>query len=197
MVLANRTAAEPTSGLGVQHFVTSMVRGAQRGLSRLGHLGLYAIAGLSYFYWPGIWAPQGYRCKLVANIQTACSRFKHTVGEVVGGYPTYRLAGEGGQETLEKKVGFPAGRWPDPEAWHLRSDRAAARRIPGSAVRHPFGERSAHIANPCLARWRKHGYTCNPKVGQRAPPRGIVKSVEGILPFDCCIDSLRYRNLMP
>ena len=137
VVLANRTAAEPTSGLGVQHFVTSMVRGAQRGLSRLGHLGLYAIAGLSYFYWPGIWAPQGYRCKLVANIQTACSRFKHTVGEVVGGYPTYRLAGEGGQETLEKKVGFPAGRWPDPEAWHLRSDGAAARRIPGSAVRAP------------------------------------------------------------
>src|SRR5208283_2588501 len=49
-----------------------MVRGAQRGLSRIGHLGLYANAGLSYFYWPGIWAPQGYGCKLVSNTQTAC-----------------------------------------------------------------------------------------------------------------------------
>jgi membrane protein DedA with SNARE-associated domain len=30
-----------------------------------------------------------------------------TVGEVLGGYLTYRLAEKGGQETLEKKVGKP------------------------------------------------------------------------------------------
>jgi uncharacterized membrane protein YdjX (TVP38/TMEM64 family) len=30
-----------------------------------------------------------------------------TVGEVLGGYLTYRLAGKGGQETLEKKIGKP------------------------------------------------------------------------------------------
>ena len=33
--------------------------------------------------------------------------FMATVGEVVGGYLTYRLAEKGGQETLEKKVGKP------------------------------------------------------------------------------------------
>jgi membrane protein YqaA with SNARE-associated domain len=33
--------------------------------------------------------------------------FMATVGEVLGGYLTYRLAEKGGQETLEKKVGKP------------------------------------------------------------------------------------------
>ena len=33
-----------------------------------------------------------------------------TVGEVLGGYLTYRLAKKGGQETLEKKVGKPRGK---------------------------------------------------------------------------------------
>lgn len=33
--------------------------------------------------------------------------FMATVGEVVGGYLTYRLAEKGGQETLERKVGKP------------------------------------------------------------------------------------------
>ena len=33
--------------------------------------------------------------------------FMATVGEVAGGYVTYRLAEKGGQETLEKKVGKP------------------------------------------------------------------------------------------
>src|SRR5271157_4854762 len=33
--------------------------------------------------------------------------FMATVGEVIGGYLTYRLAEKGGQETLEKKVGKP------------------------------------------------------------------------------------------
>ena len=33
--------------------------------------------------------------------------FMATVGEVAGGYLTYRLAEKGGQETLEKKVGRP------------------------------------------------------------------------------------------
>jgi membrane protein YqaA with SNARE-associated domain len=33
--------------------------------------------------------------------------FMATVGEVLGGYVTYRLAQKGGQETLEKKVGKP------------------------------------------------------------------------------------------
>ncbi|MGA7765520.1 MAG: VTT domain-containing protein [Candidatus Sulfotelmatobacter sp.] len=33
--------------------------------------------------------------------------FMATVGEVLGGYLTYRLAQKGGQETLEKKVGKP------------------------------------------------------------------------------------------
>jgi uncharacterized membrane protein YdjX (TVP38/TMEM64 family) len=33
--------------------------------------------------------------------------FMATVGEVIGGYLTYRLARKGGQETLERKVGKP------------------------------------------------------------------------------------------
>ena len=33
--------------------------------------------------------------------------FMATVGEVIGGYLTYRLAEKGGQETLERKVGKP------------------------------------------------------------------------------------------
>jgi membrane protein YqaA with SNARE-associated domain len=33
--------------------------------------------------------------------------FMATVGEVLGGYLTYRLAEKGGQETLERKVGKP------------------------------------------------------------------------------------------
>ena len=33
--------------------------------------------------------------------------FMATVGEVLGGFLTYRLAQKGGQETLEKKVGKP------------------------------------------------------------------------------------------
>jgi membrane protein YqaA with SNARE-associated domain len=33
--------------------------------------------------------------------------FMATVGEVLGGYLTYRLAEKGGQETLEKKIGSP------------------------------------------------------------------------------------------
>jgi uncharacterized membrane protein YdjX (TVP38/TMEM64 family) len=60
--------------------------------------------------------------------------FMATVGEVIGGYLTYRLAEKGGQQTLEKKVGKPRAE----KLYRGFEKRAFIRVFVGSILPPPF-----------------------------------------------------------
>jgi len=80
-------------------------------IHRLGGLGLILLGVADNT--PFVSAPPGSVDVLVILLSAHHHRwwayyaFMATVGEVIGGYLTYRLAEKGGQQTLEKKVGKP------------------------------------------------------------------------------------------
>ena len=69
-----------------------------------------------------------------------------------------------------------AGRWHDPQAWHLRPGRAAARRIPGSAVR-CGGELHHH---PRFVRRHAPGYGRSARLRRRGQGQGRYRAAAAV-----------------
>ena len=86
-----------------------------------------------------------------------------TVGEVLGGYLTYRLAKKGGQETLEKKVGKPRAE----RVYKYFEKRGLITVLTGSILPPPFPFTSVLMAAGVMQYPRKK-FLCALTVGRAA-----------------------------